>query len=56
LTPGFPGLYQVNIRLSPDLPAGPNSLNLRSASCWFGGMPPAAVQQSNTAILYVATQ
>jgi uncharacterized protein (TIGR03437 family) len=56
LTPGLPGLYQVNIRLSQDLPAGPNSLNLQSASCWLGGAPPAEIQQSNTAKVYVAQQ
>ncbi|MBL8238346.1 MAG: hypothetical protein JNM66_13055 [Bryobacterales bacterium] len=36
LTPSFPGLYQVNIRLSPNLPSGQSSLVIALLSCTTG--------------------
>ena len=53
LTPGFPGLYQVNIRLSQSLASGVDYIYLQSPACWNSGNPPASVFQSQGIALYV---
>ena len=34
LTPGFPGLYQVNVQVSPYLPPGVTYFSLATNACW----------------------
>ena len=38
LAPGFPGLYQVNIRASPNLPSGQTSLRITVVGCYAIGV------------------
>ena len=40
LTPGFPGLYQLNIQVSPYVPPGLSYFSLYSTYCWLGGLAP----------------
>ena len=34
LTPGYPGLYQINLRISPDTPSGSNQLKITWSPGW----------------------
>jgi uncharacterized protein (TIGR03437 family) len=58
-TPGFPGLYQMNVRLSAQLPSGNNSLKITWSDCWMGAgspfwnPPPANDSVSNAVSLSV---
>lgn len=52
LTPGFPGLYQVDVRLSPYLAPGIDYIYLQATRCWFNGNPPFLQDQG--VALYVA--
>ena len=52
LTPGIPGLYQVNVQVSNSLPPGTNYFYLQSDGCWFFH-PPQTVYQSNAVGVYV---
>lgn len=51
LTPGVPGLYQVDIRLSPNLAPGIDYIYLTSSACWFLAPP---FFQSPGVALYVS--
>jgi uncharacterized protein (TIGR03437 family) len=50
LTPGFVGLYQMNIQVSSSLPPGPLDLYVYWPQC-FGLFGPANYAQSNTVTL-----
>jgi hypothetical protein len=52
VTPGFAGLYQLNVRVSPYLPSGSVDLYINWSDCWFGA-PPQNYYQSNTVKLPV---
>jgi uncharacterized protein (TIGR03437 family) len=52
ITPGFAGLYQLNVRLSDTLPSGINNAQLRWSDCWLGA-PPENFYLSNTVGLAV---
>jgi uncharacterized protein (TIGR03437 family) len=51
LTPGVPGLYQVDIQLSPNLAPGVDYIYLQANACWLG--PPPFYQSPGVA-LYVS--
>lgn len=51
LTPGFPGLYQLNVQLSQYLASGVNYIYLASFPCWLNGVTPFG--QSRGVALYV---
>lgn len=57
VTPGYPGLYQINIRISPSAPSGNDNLTIKWSNCWVNaGFPysiPANDSLSNTVILPV---
>jgi len=57
ITPGFPGLYQMNILISPSTPSGANPLTITWVNCWvrFDGtsVVPANDSTSNTVMLPV---
>ena len=53
LTPGYPGLYQVNVQVSQDLASGTNYFYLQAPGCWFGIEPPPNVYQGNSVGVYV---
>lgn len=52
LTPGFPGLYQVNVQVSDYLPPGVTYINLQSLACWFS-IPPPNVGDGNAVAIYI---
>jgi len=52
LSPGFVGLYQVNVQVPPSTPAGPTSLYIYWPGCWFMG-PSGNAAFSNTVTLPV---
>jgi len=53
LTPGYVGLYQLNVRVAPSMPSGNVDLYLKNACvAWFGS-PPENLSQSNTVKLPV---
>jgi uncharacterized protein (TIGR03437 family) len=52
ITPGFAGLYQLNVRLSDSLPSGVNNAQLRWSDCWLGA-PPDSFYLSNTVTIAV---
>jgi uncharacterized protein (TIGR03437 family) len=58
ITPGFPGLYQINVRVSPNAPSGDNNLNITWLDCWahfseISLVIPANDSKSNTVRLPV---
>ncbi len=52
ITPGFVGLYQMNVQLSPGISSGDLDLNINFQQCWLGA-PPANYYLSNTVTLPV---
>jgi uncharacterized protein (TIGR03437 family) len=52
LTPGFPGLYQVNVQVSQYLPPGVTYISLQSNLCW-PFFPPQSVTQTNGVAIYI---
>lgn len=52
LTPGFPGLYQVNVQVSQYLPPGVTYIVLQSSDCWLF-FPPQNVYQGNAVAIYI---
>ena len=54
LTPGFVGLYQVNVQVPPSTPAGPTGLEIYWPGCWLSEEPPFGnASRSNTVTLPV---
>ena len=53
LTPGFVGLYQLNVRVLPNLPSGSVDLTLIMQGGWLGGQGPDNYSLSNTVKLPV---
>lgn len=52
LTPGFPGLYQVNVQVSQYLPPGVTYIVLQSQGCW-PFFPPQNLYQGNAVAIYI---
>ena len=52
LSPGFPGLYQVNVQVSQYLPPGVTYIYLQSQACW-DEIPPTNVSQGNAVAIYI---
>ena len=52
LTPGFPGLYQVNVQVSQYLPPGVTYIYLQSQGCWLD-IPPQNFYQGNGVAIYI---
>jgi uncharacterized protein (TIGR03437 family) len=52
VTPGFVGLYQMNVQLSSGISSGNVDLNINFQQCWFGA-PPPNYSISNTVTLPV---
>jgi len=52
LTPGFPGLYQVNVQVSQYLPPGVTYIVLQSQGCWLE-IPPQNAYQGNAVAIYI---
>ena len=53
LTPGYIGLYQLNVRVAPSMPSGNVDLYLKNACVAWFGTPPQNLAQSNTVKLPV---
>ena len=50
LTPGFPGLYQVNVQVSQYLPPGVNYFYLDDTACWLFAPPPGSYQGNSVGV------
>jgi uncharacterized protein (TIGR03437 family) len=53
LTPGYVGLYQLNVRVAPSMPSGNVDLYFKSTCVPWFGTPPQNLAQSNTVKLPV---
>lgn len=53
LTPGYPGLYQINVQVSQYLPPSTNYIYLQERGCWFGPAGPQNAYQGNSVGVYV---
>jgi len=54
LTPGFPGLYQVNVQIPPGTYVGGAFISLESRACWGIFFPPQNVGQGNQVQIVIA--
>ena len=50
LAPGFPGLYQVNIRVSPSMTSGQTNVRITLASCNLIGIQRALVRYDSNSV------
>ena len=53
LTPGFVGVYQLNVRVGPTVPSGIVDLSIKMQAGWLGGQGPDNYALSNTVKLPV---